>query len=151
MAKENNYVILSYPETAEEELVLHYATLSGKTPGSFLLHTPEILGTEFYPWAVDVPTIITEQTHVLSGYWHTIENLDETLKQYIKDNYTIVTINRNMDDMKAAVKAIILSNFESESACDAFIENGVQLGEAAKSNWTVDITHDYDEFVNSLV
>lgn len=151
MAKENNYVILSYPETAEEELVLHYATLAEKISGAFLLHTPEILGTEFYPWAVNVSTIITEQTHVLSGYWHTIENLDESLKQFLKDNYTIVTIDRNIDDMKAAVKSLILSNFENESACDAFIEAVIQQGEAAKLNWSVDITHDYNEFINTLV
>jgi hypothetical protein len=86
----SNIAVISFPRTASKALVDYMAKEHSKLPAHGVLHKPEYLGKNDY----NVKDIVFGQNHILHGHWHSLNQLDSEIYDFVKENYTIVCSHR---------------------------------------------------------
>lgn len=100
----HNIAVISFPRTASKSLSRYYSDLYGKPTALSVLHKPETrwIGKNGY----DILKVVTECNHILHGHWHTLHLLDQTVKNFIRENYKIVTCYREMNMVRESISKI---------------------------------------------
>jgi hypothetical protein len=100
----HNIAVISFPRTASKSLSRYYSNLMGKPIALGVLHKSETrwIGKNDY----DILKVVTECNHILHGHWHTLHLVDEDVKEFIRENYKIVTCYRDIDKVKASIVEI---------------------------------------------
>ena len=81
----SNIAVISFPRSGSKTIVRNISEELNKQPALGVLHTPEHLGENNY----NVKEIVFSHEYVLHGHWHTINDLEDDVKEEIKNNYKI--------------------------------------------------------------
>ena len=95
--------VVSFPRSGSRTVVKNIAKAVNKKPALGVLHTPEYFGENNY----NVKEIVFSHEYVLHGHWHTINDLEDEIKDEIHNNYKIIDIVRHPADIIKSLSKIV--------------------------------------------
>ena len=135
----SNIAVISFPRSGSKTLVKNISKELNKQPALGVLHTPEHLGENNY----NVKEIVFSHEYVLHGHWHTINDLEDDVKEEIKNNYKIIDIIRKPVDVIQSLSELI--DKDKQEILDIYFETLYKTFKA-KKDWKIHETIIFEEY-----
>ena len=135
----SNIAVISFPRSGSKTLTRNIARELNKQPAYGVLHTPEYLGENNY----NIKEVVFSHEYVLHGHWHTINDLEDDIKEEIKNNYKIIDIIRKPVDVIQSLFKLI--DKDEKEILDIYFETLYKTLKA-KKDWKIQETIIFEEY-----
>jgi len=135
----SNIAVISFPRSGSKTLTRNIARELNKQPAYGVLHTPEYLGENNY----NIKEVVFSHEYVLHGHWHTINDLEDDIKEEIKNNYKIIDIIRKPVDVIQSLFKLI--DKDEQEILDIYFETLYKTLKA-KKDWKIQETIIFEEY-----